>query len=166
MQVYSRAALSGCSCERELYSDGYSYSYGRQSKPSVEIAIVPEKGTGAFGSAIVWLRSWTEQLMFYLKSSTLYYNGRWTDATIFPFAWWNGAFKYYADGYACSTPSPNFSTSVCVLRTKPQKTCPQPNKILCKKKKKMKSWTLFSQLVSINTHFPRPTPGKSTAKRH
>lgn len=54
MQVYSRAALSGCSCERELYSDGYSYSYGRQSKPKVEIAIVPEKGTGAFGSAIVW----------------------------------------------------------------------------------------------------------------
>lgn len=36
-------------------NDGYSYSYGRQSKPKVEIAIVPEKGTGAFGSAIVWV---------------------------------------------------------------------------------------------------------------
>lgn len=121
-----------------------------------KLQLCPKRGREHLAQPLFGLRSWTEELMFYLKSSTLYYNGRWTDATIFPFAWWNGAFKYYADGYACSTPSPNFSTSVCVLRTKPQKTCPQPNKILCKKKKNEVMNFIFSQLVSINTHFPRP----------
>jgi len=72
--VYSRT-LRGCSCGPELYSHSFSNCCGhsRQSKPKVEIAIVPEKGPRAFRSAIVL--PLLPGLMFYLKSSTLYYNG-------------------------------------------------------------------------------------------